>query len=133
MQFIKTYGKMTRLAARVASATSTGSTNAKRRAVSLDMAKALAMIALLRCCRLSVLPSRGPHFLGPWFIWGARTFGRTRQRAPVGFMPCTVIRPPFLETTGSSEPLSVLRTGLFAFSLRQPIEGPLGNDSCLQL
>ena len=52
----QTYSKMARLATSVATATGAGSTYAQRRAVSLDVAKTLAVVALLRCCRLSVVP-----------------------------------------------------------------------------
>lgn len=81
----QTYSKMARLATSVATAASAGSTYAQRRAISLDMTKTLAVIALLRCCRLSVVPFPrhcGTH--GPWIIWGStysRSYGAAGSRS----------------------------------------------------
>lgn len=84
-----TYSKMTGLAASVATSAGTGSTYAQGRAVSLNMAKALAVVTLLRCCRLSTLPSTG---LRGQNNRGARTLGRSWQRAPVRLMPWAAVR-----------------------------------------
>jgi len=46
---MSTYGKMTRLAARVAAAVGSTTADAEGRAVSLNVAEALAVVALLGC------------------------------------------------------------------------------------
>lgn len=56
---LSTYSEMTRLAASVATTAGTGSTYAQGRAIRLDMAMTLTVVALLCCCHLSAFPTTG--------------------------------------------------------------------------
>ena len=53
-----TYGKVTRLTARVAAAVGSTTADAESRAVSLDVTKALAVVALLGYCRCKCSASK---------------------------------------------------------------------------